>query len=337
MDLPAAHIVSDPNWFPMRFDTQSERFQFVRVTPEMHRAVTFLADIRPPQGQAQIVPRSAVAQVTFAEGPLHLILHSGLGGSTLLARALAQPEVVTTLKEPPILTDVVAFGLDGATVERERQLLQDTARLLSRPMSPGEAVVVKMSSIGNGLASAIAEGRPRSQILCLQTPLEFLLASLASRGAEGRLGGRRLFTGMRNARMIAIDLTDEELSERADLELAALAWLSTQRMMLGAASNLGPQRVRSLASERLMAEPREALSAIARHFALALDIETRLASGIFQRHAKTGEPFDAQSRARHMQATLSEHGEEILAVVNWARKVADAKGIAWDLPYPLLD
>ena len=331
MDKLLTDTVRDPRWFPMRFDVQRDAFQFVPVPAEMHRAVTFLADVRPSDIRA--FPRAAVNQVKVSEAPLHLILHSGLGGSTLLARALAQPGVVTTLKEPPILTDVIAFGLTRESPDDRRQLLRDTARLLSRPLAQGEAVVVKMSSIGNGLAAAIAEDRPPSHILCMETPLQLMLASLASRGREGRQGGRRLFIGMRNARMIAV----EPDGDATDLQLAALAWVSIQKMMLEAIETFGPSRVRSLASEQLMARPREAIEAIASHFGFSLDVEARLASGVFRRHAKTGQPFDAGSRAERMNATLQEHGEEIKAVVGWAGKVADANRIAWDLPYSLLD
>lgn len=331
MEELGAKIVADPRWFPMRFDIDREHYQFARVAQDVHRAITFLSDIRPVADEIRSVPRVDAAQVAVIQSPLHMILHSGLGGSTLLARALSQPGIVTTLKEPPILTDVITFGLRRRDAEDKRRLLGETVRLLSRPLAPGEGVVIKMSSIGNGLVSAIAQDRPQSQILCLQTPLELMLAALAARGDEGRRGGQRLFTGMRNARMIAA----EPAGDRSDLECAALAWLSIQKMMLDAATNFGADRIRSIESEKLIAEPRAGLAAVAAHFRLTLDVEARLASGIFGRHAKTGQPFDAQSRIQRLQATLSQHGGEIGAVVSWARKVADANGIAWDLPYPL--
>jgi|tagenome__1003787_1003787.scaffolds.fasta_scaffold20937984_2 hypothetical protein len=332
MDRLLLDTVTNPNWFPLRFNVETDQLQFVEIAPEAHRAATFLTDIRPSVSGVRPVPRSEVARVPMSEAPLHLILHSGLGGSTLLARALGQSRVVTTLKEPPILTDVVAFGLRGGSVEDSRQLLRDVARLLSRPFVPGEGLVIKMSSVGNGLGLAIAEDRAQTRILCLQTPLDLMLASLASRGEEGRTAGRRLFTGLRNARMVAV----EPAGDHDDLQLAALAWLSIQKMMLDAAARFGSERVRSISSERLMVQPRETLAAVAAHFRLALDVDARLASGIFERHAKTGQPFDAQKRVRGLQATLREHGVEIQAIVDWARKVADANRIAWDLPDPLV-
>jgi hypothetical protein len=81
----------------------------------------------------------------------------------------------------------------------------------------------------------------------------------------------------------------------------------------------------------------DALGAVARHFRLDLDVEARLASGIFDRHSKTGEPFDAKRRAERVAETLRVHREEIGPVTAWAEKVAEAAGTALNLPYPLLD
>jgi hypothetical protein len=280
------------------------------------------------------LPRSALNLARSPSSPLHLIVHSGLGGSTLLARALAEPGVVTTFKEPPVLTDLVAFGLHGSQVETQA-LIGDIASLLSRPFAAGEKLVCKMSSIGNGLAAAIAERRADTKILCLRTPLELMLASLASRGAEGRTAGRKLYVGLQNARMTIGVLDDAELAGHSDLQLAALAWLSIQRISGRLGERFGPSRVRSLASEMFLARPRESLEAIAEHFELSLDVEARIASGVFDRHAKTGEPFDAKSRARALGQTLVAHADEIGAIVKWTREAAERGGTALGPPHPL--
>jgi hypothetical protein len=332
-DQLIADTISDARWFPLRYDARSDVMHFAWIPAETHRALTFITDFTP----AQLRPlRRTAVTVAPASAPLHIILHSGLGGSTLLARALAQPAVVTTLKEPPILTDVVAFGLRSSDAET-KDLLGDVAALLARPFSPGEAVVCKMSSVGNGLSGKIAELRTDTRILCLQTPLEQMLASLASKGAAGRAGARRLFVGLQNSSMACVTLSEAELGEHSDLQLAALAWLSIQKMLWDAAERFGPERVRSLDSEQLFAQPRGSLAAVAGHFRLSVDVEARLASGVFARHAKTGEAYDANKRAVALNKTLRSHGSEIVGIVEWARKTADANGIACDLPYPIFD
>lgn len=330
----AAETVSNPCWFPYRYNVGSDEIVFASISPETHRGLTFLADARLAADQLRALPRSALNLARSPSSPLHLIVHSGLGGSTLLARALAEPGVVTTFKEPPVLTDVVAFGLRASQAET-RALVGDIAALLSRPFAPGEKLVCKMSSIGNGLAAAIAEMRADTKILCLRTPLELMLASLASRGAEGRAAGRKLYIGLQNARMTTGVLDDAELAGHSDLQLAALAWLSIQRMIGKLGDRFGSSRVRSLASEAFLARPRESLEAIAEHFGLSLDVEARLASGVFNRHAKTGAPFDAKSRARALSQTLAAHADEIGAIVEWTRKASEIGRIALGLPHPL--
>jgi hypothetical protein len=330
----APETVSNPCWFPYRYNAGSDEIVFASISPETHRGLTFLADARLAADQLRTLPRSALNLARSPSSPLHLIVHSGLGGSTLLARALAEPGVVTTFKEPPVLTDLVAFGLHGSQVETQA-LIGDIASLLSRPFAAGEKLVCKMSSIGNGLAAAIAERRADTKILCLRTPLELMLASLASRGAEGRTAGRKLYVGLQNARMTIGVLDDAELAGHSDLQLAALAWLSIQRISGRLGERFGPSRVRSLASEMFLARPRESLEAIAEHFELSLDVEARIASGVFDRHAKTGEPFDAKSRARALGQTLVAHADEIGAIVKWTREAAERGGTALGPPHPL--
>jgi hypothetical protein len=330
----AAETVSNPCWFPYRYNAGSDEIVFASISPETHRGLTFLADARLAADQLRTLPRSALNLARSPSSPLHLIVHSGLGGSTLLARALAEPGVVTTFKEPPVLTDLVAFGLHGSQVETQA-LIGDIASLLSRPFAAGEKLVCKMSSIGNGLAAAIAERRADTKILCLRTPLELMLASLASRGAEGRTAGRKLYVGLQNARMTIGVLDDAELAGHSDLQLAALAWLSIQRISGRLGERFGPSRVRSLASEMFLARPRESLEAIAEHFELSLDVEARIASGVFDRHAKTGEPFDAKSRARALGQTLVAHADEIGAIVKWTREAAERGDTALGPPHPL--
>jgi hypothetical protein len=334
MNQRTAETLADARWFPLRYDQKRDEIHFVWIPAETHRALTFVSDLRPTEVRS--IPRQVISDAAVGTAPLHVILHSGLGGSTLLARALAQPGVVTTLKEPPILTDMVAFGLRNSEAD-SRELLQRVRALLSRPFELGETLVCKMSSIGNGLSSAIAELGADTQILCLQTPLELMLASLAAKGTEGRAGGRRLLIGLQNARMAIVQLSESELRGYGDLQLAGLAWLSIQRMIHQAGKRFGPERVRSIGSEQLLEHPAESLSEISRHFRLSLDLDARLASGVLARHAKTGQPFDSRKRAEALAETLRVHGGEIGPIVDWARKVAEANGVAWDLPYPLFD
>jgi hypothetical protein len=331
----AEDTLGDARWFPLRFNPQSEEFHFAFIPAQRHRELVFLKSVPAGGSETRILPLSAIRDVAPDSSALHLILHSGLGGSTLLAQALAQPGVAVALQEPPILTDVIAYGLTHSAATTHA-LLEDVTRLLSRPLSAGEATVCKMNSVSNRLGVAMAAVHGGSQILCLDTTLEEMLTSFASRGTEGRMAGRKLLIGIRNAGMTAIEMSEKELAELTDLQMVALSWLAMRKTMIETAANFGAGRVGSITSAQLMTDTGATLGAVAMHLRLGLDVESRLASGVFDRHSKTGEPFNPQQRAERVAETLRVHAQEIEPVVTWARKVAEATGIASDLPYPLL-
>ena len=327
-------VIGDPSWFPLEFDVGREEFRFALVPPETLREVAFIRSLKWDGREVRSVPLAVVRDAAIPPSRLHVILHSSLGGSTLLTRALGRPGVGTPLQEPPILTDVIAYGLQKPGSQM-MGLLDDVTRLLSRPHGD-EVPVCKVSGIGNGLSIPMAEMHPGSRILCLDTPLEEMLSSYAARGAEGRQAARKLLIGIKNSHMLAVALPEEKYPEFIDLQFAALSWLSMRKMMLEAATKLGGERVRTLTSEQLLQAPREALAAAAEHFGLGLNVEECFASGIFDRHAKTGEPFNPEQRAERTAERLRVHRDEIEPVVEWTRKVAESTAIDWDLPYPLL-
>jgi hypothetical protein len=335
-DSLIAETIADPRWFPLHFDASTGNYHFAFVPAEVHRGVSFLRELKPAASQMRVLPRSAVAEVPVERGPLHFILHSGLGGSTFAARALAQPGVAVALQEPPVLTDAILYGRNRPSPQADA-LLPEVAGLLARPFAPGEAVVCKLSGIGNGVARTMAAADERSQLVCLQNPLEQLLAAFAARGIGGRMAARQLAIGIRNSRFFAFPMSDAQLIDCTDFQMGALAWLSIQKMMIDAAQALGPARVVSTTSDRLMRDSAGTISAIASHFRLTLDVESCIAAGIFSRHAKSGEPFNLQARAERLADALRVHAQEIEPVVSWARQIAENAGIGWDLPCPLAD
>ena len=325
--------VADGRWFPFRF--RADQFEFAFIPPERHREASFLIYLQPPANEMRLIARSALSGAQFESTDLHFILHLGFGGSTLLGKILAEPGVAITFQEPPVVTDIVRYGSTGPQ-DQVTQALHEATRLLGRPIAKGESVICKMTHVGNGVAASMAAVHSTSQILCLQTPMEEMLLSFALRGFDGRMSARRIFLAIHESKMSAVPLTDSNLAELSDLQLGALAWLSMQKMMLDAASRLGPQRAGSITTADLMERTRETLRAIARHFRLDLDIDGRMSGGFLDRHSKTGEPFNAESRVERVAEGLRAHGTEIAPVVQWARKVAERSGIAWQLPYPLL-
>lgn len=249
-------ILGDGRWLAHRFDYDSGRYQFVFMPREEHRRTSFLTDhFIAPDRPRRTLERSAATAAAKPRVPLHFIFHSGLACSTLLARALDEEGVAMTLKEPAILSDVVGYRLRTRRREELDRALDDALAMLARPLVPGEPLIAKVASVGNGLAQRALEGRPDSQAICLHAPLPVFLASIARKQLVGRLWGRKLFVGLRNAGMIDLGFSDSDYFKQTDLQVAAMAWVAQQLMFVKLVERFGPDRVRTIDSETLMERP----------------------------------------------------------------------------------
>jgi len=330
-----AALLADPRWLPLRYDYRRDEIHFAFLPREQHRAIGFLTQLDAIEPlPRRVVPRRALAGMAIPRAPLHLILHSGLTGSTLFARALDVEGTVFTLKEPPILSDIIGCRVTGAPHDRNGEASEAILALLARPFAPGEAVVIKAGSVGNALGAEILARRPDSRALCLYSPLPVYLASIARRGLWGRVWARKLFTSLRGGRLAELGFSEPDLFEHTDLQIGADAWLALHRI-LGETLGRHPQRARWIDSEALIGAPAASLRAIAGHFGLALDADAIATGPVFTRHSKTGVPFDAARRAAELATAAEAHREEIALVNDWARKVAEGLGIRWELPSPL--
>jgi hypothetical protein len=329
---PVEDLAADPRWFPLRYDPGRDDIHFAWLPREAHRALSFLKEEQAVRAPRAIAPRAAVRPFIAHDRPLHLIVHSGLTGSTLLARALDREGVMMTWKEPPIFTDVIRHRLMRPPPDRAAEVLADITALLARPMTPGETMVAKLGSVGNGLAEEIAQRTPATRLVCMHAPLDLFLAGMARKGLVGRLWGRKLFIGLRNAGLAALGYDEHDLFEQGDLQLAANAWLAIHRIMGQLSNTVAPSRLIAIGSEALFADPVAAIERIVRHLR-ADDAMTFTATddALFNRHAKTGERYDPQQRALDLDAALQVHGDEIGMIVGWARKVAAHNGIVWTL------
>jgi hypothetical protein len=126
---------------------------------------------------------------------------------------------------------------------------------------------------------------------------------------------------------------------QTDLQIAAAGWLAQHALFASLVARFGPERVRTLDSETLVASPPAAIAALAGLFRLPLDAPAiaEIAGGpAFSRHSKFDKPFDARDRrAEHRDATEL-HRDEIEKVAVWAETVAASAGIAMQLDAPLL-
>ncbi len=335
-----ASLVCDAEWLAHRYDERNDAIHFVHVPRADHGAVAFLTDEYLPQAtDPTVFARADIIARAPAPAPVHFIFHSAFCCSTLLAHALDIDGVSMGLSEPVLLNDIIGWRHRG---ERDGQklaiVLGQSLDLLARPFAPGESIVIKPSNVTNVLAPAILGMRPSARALLLHAPLDDYLGSIARKGLWSRVWVRDLLVKLMRENLIQLGLSGDDYLKLTDVQAAAIGWLAQHAYFHWLAGKFGPERIATLSSDRLTADPYATLGALARFYGLPLsDAAVRaIATGpIFTRHSKSGETFSAVERAATRDKALANHADEIAKVVEWAEVIAQQHNIPMSLPYAL--
>ena len=326
-----------PEWLTHRYDPSHDAFHFVRADRTVRRAVAFLTDELLPDTSAPLVIRRQDVALASNGPRLNFIFHSAYCCSTLLANAYDRPGKSTSFKEPVLLNDLVGWRHRGGDPGAIREVLFDGLTSLARPFEPSEVCVIKPSNVVNGLASAMLAGRPNAAALLLYAPLDAFLGSIANKGLWGRLWARDLLAKFLKEGLVELGFGPQEVFLQSDLQVAAVGWL-TQHVLFAKLAAAWPNRVKTLSSDALLADPVRALSALDLLFGVhdSRESRERVVSNIFTQHAKFGGAFDADDRERNRMIATEVHGEELTMVSSWASTVAQQAGIDMELAGPLI-
>ncbi len=339
-DPDLTRIGRDPLWFAHRYDPGQDAVHFLRLSRDVHRAATFVTDEYLPADAAKLVlRRQDVMAAAPLPAPVHFIFHSAYCCSTLLARACDLEGVAMGLKEPPWFNDLVGWKQRGGTPREIAAVLDDGLTLLARPFGPGEAVVIKPSNVANAFAPAMLTMRPRARALLLHAPLEAYLGSIVRKGMWGRLWVRDLLVKQLGDGLHDLGFTPTDYLGQTDLQVAAMGWLAQHALFARMVDSFGSNRVRTLDSETLVAQPVAIMRALATLFGLKLS-EAAVAAVVtgpaFATHSKFGRAFGAEARTAEQADTAALHRDEIDKVVVWTTAVAASAGVSITPPAPLL-
>jgi hypothetical protein len=323
--------VQDPDWIPHFYDPRRDTLIMARLPRETQRRLIFLDPrftSREPESPPIAIAQLPLDLIRSRAGPLHFIFHTGFCCSTLLARALDIPGVSMGLKEPAVLACFAAYWSNSRRTAGALEALTVTLDLLSRPLGPGEMQIVKPSTVVNHIIPQLLHARPDAKAIVLFSSLDSFLRAIARRGLDGRIFARELFYQF--APVIPLEggaLGDDVL--RADLQVAAQAWLMQAAFMDAIAKRFG-RRVRVLDSETFLARPADTLLQIASFLGVRLtpDIaRERAESSVFREHAKElGRAFDAAAQKAQYEAAGEAHREELALTKDWARSLALRSG-----------
>jgi hypothetical protein len=181
--------------------------------------------------------------------------------------------------------------------------------------------------------------RPEARAVLLYAPLPTYLASIAKKGLDGRLWVRTLLAGMIDEGLIDLGFTARDYLGQTDLQVAAVGWLAHQKLFAHLVEQFGADRVRTLDSATLMADPSGAIAAMATLFDRPADaavINAIAAGPAFRTHSKFRTAFDAGNRAAEHRDAAEIHADEIDKVTRWAEAVAVSAGFSPTPPAPLV-
>lgn len=332
---PTAALVRDAEWLAHRYDPVHDAFHYRRVTRSRHGEVPFLTDECLGVAEATQVIARAEAVAAAPPGKLHFIIHSAFCASTMLAHAFDRPGSSMGLSEPVVLNDLVGWRKRGAEPRLHGRVFADALAQLARPFGPGETVIVKPSNIVNPLAAGMLTLRPDARALLLYAPLPVFLASVARKGLWCRLWARELLESLLQDGVVNLGFEVRDYFRQTDLQVAAVGWLAQHALFRSLTERFGPERIATLDSERLVAQPAQTVAAAARHFGLANAGGPREARA-FSVDSKTGGTFAAGQRDAEQRAARAAHADEIDKVADWAAAVAERAGFDLTHPYPLM-
>ena len=322
----ARRFIADPLWLPHVYDPRQDALTFAHLPREAHRRAVFL-DARfvadAPKSPSLPISSLPMDEIKDAAGPLHFIFHTAFCCSTLLTRALDLPGVSMGLKEPSVLLAFAKLWASARQRPGALGALEVALDLLSRPISPGEAQIVKPSNATNHIIPHLLHLRADAKALVMTSSLETFLTAVVRRGADGRASMRQVLAGFTDTIPLEPPLADDEVMLLTDLQAAALVWLMQTSFLNSVVDRFG-DRVRVLDSDTMLADPARTLTALGGLFGLKQIDWTAVAEGpVFREHAKNlGAPFDAAAYRRQRAEASVQHRAEIAPAWHWARNIA---------------
>ena len=285
---------------------------FVPMDREAYRRSIFLdRRISPPSSRSMQLPVAALLGKAPAPAQTGWIFHVAHCGSTLLARALDDPEANLVLREP--------LALRQLALVPDAERLKVVLAMLAKRYRAERPTIVKANVPVNFLLPEIAAIEAEARVIFLYLGLEdYLRAILRNDGHREWLGNV--------TRQLAGHLPD--LAGASDAERAAALWAAQMRAFAKAMDEW--PSARSLDAEDFFAEPARFVALAAAHLQVPMSgeqVEALVAGPLFATYSKNPElAFDNEARLaqrRELEAALAPEIEQARA---WVEREAGDVG-----------
>ncbi|HEY5803887.1 MAG TPA: hypothetical protein VIT90_09375 [Lysobacter sp.] len=317
----ALQRTADAAWFPIDLNVPERSFSFARLDVDALERSTFM-DTRLDAAIAQVeaVPADAIASMPQPAKPPAWLFHTSFCGSTLLARALHIPERQVALKEPLLLRRLGDARDAGWAVD---DLCGLSARLLSRPWTPGGGVLVKATHAALNIAPDLLSATPGSRAVVLTSSLDDFLVSNLKKNADTQAKVPALAERALRAGTLHLRLPPQALQPPDLLCATALQWAAQRDLVAALARSFGDSRVRVLEFDSLLGAPVAVATACSRWLQLpAPEADVAVRAGEVSRiNAKAvSVAYSADQRAQEAQRVHEHYASAIAQARDWAAR-----------------
>jgi len=331
---PLPTLLDSPDSYPQKLDLGRSRILQIELDERAYQAASFLDDrILGPGTRGAWLPIervAAAAQRGPQARPLHLILHTGHVGSTLLSRLLDTTGSILSLREPlPLRTLAEASDVLGQPESLlsapQFELVLDTfVRLWSRGYATTRCVVLKATSAAARVAPLLLRRNAASRAVYLNLRAEPYLATLlAGANSPVDLRGHGVERMRRLRSRIGTPLGS--LHALTPGELTAMSWLAeslTRREIL----DQWPDRVLAVDFDALLDDLPRVMQQVVDRLQLPADPGwlAQLASNpALARYSKSPDhEYSPALRARVLDQARREHRDEIRRGLEWLESMA---------------
>ena len=344
--MAAPDFFSEPSWFLFRLDIPRRLAIFIPLDRPRMSDATFLdeastgfSSVQPLEAPIREL-EAAMARSPGGEPVGRFLFHTSFCCSTLIARCLDRAGTCLALKEPEALLNLASFKRSLAR-RPDRAAEFDSCfrlglRLLNKPFSPGERVLVKPTNAANGVCDDLYRLHPDSRSVFLYSDLENFLISILKKGEAGRNFIRNIFT------IVSQDFDPKDLPglnklfQWTDLQIAGLVWLIQLKNYLKVLRQFPGRPIRTLDYRRFLESPGEALRALMAFYGLPGDeehVQAVLAGPLLKADAKAaGRSLDPGQRLLDAGGVKEQFKADIDVVKAWMAPLIREEGIPEILP-----
>ena len=222
------NLLSNPKWFPYKFSSDYKDITFVKTTSEQLRKAPFLDSrfLTKSNEMVSLKVKEISSAMLSPSKQLAFIFHSAFCCSTLFAGALDKPKKTLVLKEPEIMMSLANAKRMIIRNNRPNQdykiLINLVMRLLSRPFSPQESIVIKPTNSANNLIVDIHE--KDIPYIFIHSNFEDFLISILKKGEACKSFIRTQFNIFSLDQSIMSQINPRQAMTLTDLQVAYFVW-----------------------------------------------------------------------------------------------------------------